>query len=85
VFTLPILTPALATELMTKTPSDFLHLQSSIGIAGRWTRATSGHAAAAEKRDESWRRMGPSTPEDLYLPPRISDRKKHVSALLAIR
>ena len=26
-----------------------------------------------------WRRMGPSTPEDLYLQPRISGRKKHVS------
>ena len=64
---------------MTKTPSDFLHLQSSTGVAGRCTRAASGHAAPPRSVMKSWRRMGPSTPEDLYLPPRISDRKKHVS------
>jgi hypothetical protein len=72
--------PALAMELMTNTLSDFLHLQSSTGIAGRCTRAASGHVAAPPRSVmKSWRRMGPSTPDDLYLPPRISDRKKHVS------
>ena len=44
-FILPYLTSALATEFMTTTPSDFLHLQSSSSIVGRCIRAASGHAA----------------------------------------